>query len=70
MKKSLYSVILIFMLFAVSSVYSQGVLKGVVSDSTTNETLVGGNVFLLNTALGSATNLEGEYRINRIPAGN
>jgi TonB-dependent receptor len=48
----------------------QGSLHGIISDSLTDNSLVGANVFLLGTALGSATNLEGEYNIQRIPAGN
>ncbi|MGK9369614.1 carboxypeptidase-like regulatory domain-containing protein [Melioribacter sp. Ez-97] len=44
-------------------------MKGVVTDSATAEPLIGANVFLMGTSLGSATNIEGEYHISRIPAG-
>ncbi|MDZ7292812.1 MAG: TonB-dependent receptor [candidate division KSB1 bacterium] len=49
--------------------FAQGTLRGVVTDSLTAEPLVGANVYLLGTALGSATNLEGVYRIDRVPEG-
>lgn len=68
--KTIFTRFTLIMLFVFSSVYGQGMLRGIVSDSTTNNPLVGGNVFLLGTALGSATDIEGEYRINRIPEGN
>ncbi|MDZ7271009.1 MAG: TonB-dependent receptor [candidate division KSB1 bacterium] len=47
----------------------QGHIYGVVSDSSTGKPLVGANVYLVGTALGSSTNLEGTFRITRVPAG-
>ncbi len=52
-----------------ASLMAQAVLSGVVSDSLTSRPLAGANVFLDGTALGQATDLEGVYRINRIPEG-
>ena len=46
---------------------SQGTLRGVVSDSLTNEKLIGVNVVLVGTGMGNATNIEGEYTITGIP---
>ncbi len=51
------------------SVFGQGTIHGVVSDSTTAKPLVGANVYLLGTALGSASDFEGEYRITQVPPG-
>ncbi len=68
--KSIITLFTLLMLIVISPVYSQGILRGIVSDSTTNNPLVGGNVYLIGTALGSATDIEGEFRINRVPAGN
>jgi len=48
---------------------AQSTLRGIVTDSTNGERLTGVNVYLLGTSLGSATDLEGEYRIVRIPPG-
>lgn len=52
-----------------AAAFAQGTLRGVVSDSLTKEALPGANVFLVGTALGSATDLNGAYKIERIPAG-
>lgn len=60
---------LIFLFLFVSNASAQGVLRGVVYDSLTAHPLVGANVFLIGTAIGSATNIEGDYRIVSIPAG-
>ncbi len=53
-----------------TTVFAQGSLRGVVTDSLTKEALPGANVFLVGTALGSATDLEGTYKIDRIPEGS
>ena len=50
-----------------ASVFGQGTLTGVVTDSLTHEKLIGVNVVLVGTGLGSATNIEGEYKITGIP---
>ena len=47
--------------------FGQATMQGVVTDSLTHETLVGINVILDGTSLGSSTNIEGEYRISAIP---
>jgi TonB-dependent receptor len=58
------------MLFlAASHVLGQGIVRGVVSDSTAKEILIGANVHLLGTALGASTDREGKYRISGIAAG-
>ncbi len=69
--KSLYKskFILTFLFFISSFSYAQSTLKGVVVDSLTQETLVGATVFLVGTSLGSACDIEGEYRITNIPDG-
>lgn len=48
---------------------AQGTIRGVVSDSTDGSTLPGANVFVEGTALGAATDIDGAYRIPRVPAG-
>jgi TonB-dependent receptor len=64
MKKLLF--LLIILLIPVLAL-GQNVLRGVVSDSTSHEKLVGVNVVIVGTGLGSATNVNGEYRISGIP---
>lgn len=52
-----------------TAVFGQGTLQGSVTDSSTSKPLIGANVFLRGTALGGATDLEGKYKITRIPEG-
>jgi TonB-dependent receptor len=52
------------------SIYGQGVIRGIISDSVTTKPLIGANVFLVGTSLGSATDLDGNYRISGIPSGS
>jgi TonB-dependent receptor len=49
--------------------YSQGAIRGVVTDSTEGISLIGANVYIVGTSLGSATDLEGAFRIDRVPVG-
>ncbi|MDM7924876.1 MAG: TonB-dependent receptor [bacterium] len=72
--KSFLKSVFILALFAAAfghtaAVYGQGNLKGMVTDSLTGKPLVGANVYLAGTSLGDATDLEGLYRIEQIPAG-
>ena len=69
MKISFQKISLFALLLISTSVLAQGTLRGVVTDTLDNSPLVGANVYLIGTALGSASNLEGEYRIDRVPAG-
>jgi len=59
------SLILIFS----SSLYAQGTIRGIITDSLTHQPLVGANIFLLGTAMGGSSNIEGEYSIKPIPDG-
>ena len=47
--------------------FGQSTLQGVVTDSLTHEKLIGINIILEGTSLGSATDIEGAYRIVGIP---
>ncbi|KAF0151886.1 MAG: TonB-dependent receptor [Ignavibacteria bacterium] len=69
--KSLYKskIVLAFFFTLSSFTFAQSTLKGVVVDSLTQESLVGATVFLVGTSLGSACDIEGEYRITNIPDG-
>jgi TonB-dependent receptor len=60
-------VTLFIILFLPVIALGQSTLRGVVTDSTSNEKLVGVNVVIVGTSLGAATNLDGEYRITGIP---
>lgn len=58
------------LLFINATVFAAGNIRGVVTDSLTNEPLFGANVILEGTALGSATDFEGKYFIRGIPEGD
>jgi TonB-dependent receptor len=61
--------ILFVLLLIPSLVYSSGKIKGVVIDTLSNDRLVGANIVIVGTSLGSATDIEGEYSISAIPPG-
>lgn len=52
-----------------TTIYGQGKIQGVVTDSLSDDALVGADVFLLGTALGAAVDIEGHYSVTSIPAG-
>ncbi|MGE5859936.1 MAG: TonB-dependent receptor [Ignavibacteria bacterium] len=62
--------VLIFLFLTINPyILSQGVLSGVIKDSLSDKPLIGANVFLTGTSLGSATNIEGEFSVPGIPSG-
>ena len=59
--------ILLVSLFACSVIFAQaGRISGKVTDQETGEPLVGANVVLLGTSLGAATDINGEFLVNKI----
>ena len=48
---------------------AQGVLRGVVTDTLDGSTLPGANVIVEGTSLGAATDINGTYRLPRVPVG-
>ena len=56
--------------FTAVSVYGQssGNLQGKITDANSGDPLPGANVFLEGTAIGTATDLEGEYKLKNLPA--
>ena len=59
----------LFFLFLPVILQAAGKLKGTVREESTGETLIGANVFLDGTSIGSATDYEGNYLISSIPVG-
>jgi TonB-dependent receptor len=51
------------------SAFSQGTVQGVVTDGGTGKPLIGANIFLRGTALGGVTDIDGKFKVVRIPAG-
>ena len=67
--------LLIISILLISTTFLQaqegkGQIQGTVKDSTTGDLLYGANVWLKGLSLGAATDLEGKYRINSVPAGS
>ena len=52
-----------------SSYRGKARIAGFVSDKQTGEMLIGANVSIDSSSLGAATNLEGYFRIDNVPAG-
>jgi outer membrane receptor protein involved in Fe transport len=62
--------ILVFIVFSSQILLSQqGILSGKVVDASTGEELIGVNIILEGTRLGAATDIDGNYQIKSIPAG-
>ena len=58
-----------FLCSADLSAQSVGTVKGTLTDLATKEALIGASVLLEGTSLGSATDVEGNFVISRVPAG-
>jgi TonB-dependent receptor len=66
------SIKLLFIFFLLStSTFAAitGTIKGIITDAETNEALPGANIVLEGTSRGTATDLDGKYRITNVPAG-
>jgi hypothetical protein len=48
----------------------QSIITGTITDSLSGDRLVGANVFIIGTSIGSATNIDGEYKIVNVPFGS
>ena len=72
MKKNYTNLLVAFFLFITTAAFAQtgvGKMSGRVLDAATGEALIGANVILLNTNLGAATDIEGNYFILNITPG-
>lgn len=67
-KSSVSTFLFSFFIIIISSVsFAQGTLRGVVLDSTNAEPLIGANIIVEGTSLGTATDIEGKFKISGIP---
>jgi len=62
--------VLWLLLFASTVMAQQTGIKGVISDKTTKETLVGATILIQGTTTGSTTDLDGNYKITSLAPGN
>ena len=71
---SLLVLFLLFLSFFFSDLYAQkkntGRIAGALVDAQSGEALIGANVYLENTTIGAASDLNGNYIINQVPAGS
>lgn len=69
--KLLFSFIMFFSsLFTVINAQGAGGIEGAVIDESTKQPLVGANILVVNTTLGTTTDLEGKFSLNKIPPGS
>lgn len=70
--KLIFKLLLSMILFvSASSVYAQtGTIKGTIIDASTKEPLIGATVLLVGSSNGAATDLDGNYTISNVKAGN
>ncbi len=54
---------------AITSVFSQGTVSGVVTDATTKETLIGASILVQGSTKGTITNFDGEYSLTDVDPG-
>ena len=69
LKKLLTAVFVMLALPAASAFAQTGTITGIVTDSTSGESIPGVNVRVLDTQLGAATGANGEYEIAGVPTG-
>ena len=68
LRKILYTAMVC--LFGVASAFAQtGTLSGTITDAASGETLPGSNILIVELSRGSATDVDGNYTIEKIPVG-
>ena len=67
MKKQI--LLLLSILLAPMAAMAQATIQGTVTEAASGEVVIGANVYLIGTTLGSATDIDGEYSISNVPSG-
>lgn len=70
MLKKLLTVLAMVLLTSQIALAQTGVLRGVVTDAETGESVPGANVLLADLGRGASSDIDGNYRIENLPAGN
>lgn len=68
--KKIYKKLLVLLLFLPISVLAQGTLEGTVLDSKTNQPLPGVNIVVEGTSLGTQSDFEGRFKLQKIKKGD
>ena len=61
MKRKSLLLTFLMVLFISGATFAQGIVRGVIQDANTNETLIGANVVIKGTTIGVTTNLDGSF---------
>ncbi|VAX18124.1 TonB-dependent receptor, partial [hydrothermal vent metagenome] len=71
MKRIFTFLLLLLFIFSTEINYAstRGKIKGIITDASTGDPLIGANVIVMGTTLGAATGVDGEYIILGINAG-
>ncbi|MBN2426224.1 MAG: TonB-dependent receptor [Calditrichaceae bacterium] len=69
-RRNFYSIVFMLLLVIFSLASEKGTITGVVVDSETGDPLIGANIYLDNTSMGAASDLDGRYSILNIPQGS
>lgn len=69
-KQILLTLILSFSVGLAAYAQGHGQIEGVITDAATGETLVGANVAIKGTSIGTASDIDGRYTVRRVPAGS
>ncbi|RLD54433.1 MAG: hypothetical protein DRJ01_18025, partial [Bacteroidetes bacterium] len=67
-KRNLLLTMMVMVIFTAAT-FAQGVVRGVVQDVNTDETLIGATVLIEGTTIGVTTNLDGSFLLI-VPAGH
>ncbi len=62
--------IILLMIFCADNIFAQtGNISGIVTDATDGSPLIGANIFVAGTSIGTATDRDGKYRLSRLNVG-
>jgi TonB-dependent starch-binding outer membrane protein SusC len=70
MLKKLLTVLAMVLLTSQIALAQTGVLRGVVTDAETGESVPGANILIADLGRGASSDVDGNYRIESLPAGN
>jgi len=68
-KKVLISIIAILSIYITTPAQTSASLNGKITDSETNEELIGANILIMNSTVGASTDMDGSYSIRNINPG-
>ena len=61
-------IITILIMLAIGHAQDMGMISGYIYDGTSRESLIGANVYLSGTSMGTATDGDGYFVIQKVPA--